>query len=66
MNFTIHFINSKNELIKEIKGTTIGHKRILTFPSVEANEIKLSLNRQKGETRLAEIEVYLIDSSLAE
>ena len=64
--FTIRLLNAKHELIKEISGTTIGHKRILTFPAVEANFIGLSVDEQKGTTDISEIGAYLLDENLIE
>lgn len=66
IRFTIRLMNSKHELIKEINGTTIGHKRIITFPIKEASIIGLSINEQKGVTNISEIEAYLIDDNLIE
>ncbi|MEP7230808.1 MAG: alpha-L-fucosidase [Ginsengibacter sp.] len=66
IQFTIKLLNSKYEMIKEINGTTIGHKRILTFPAVEASHVVLSIEKQKEATGISEIETYLIDESLTE
>src|SRR3989337_353341 len=38
-NFSLLLMNKKHELLKEIKGTTIGNKRIITFPSPELSII---------------------------
>ncbi|HNU14100.1 MAG TPA: hypothetical protein PKI55_06525, partial [Chitinophagaceae bacterium] len=59
-------MNKKNELVSEIKGTTIGRKRIITFPATEAGMIGLVIDSQKIPTRIAEIEAYLIDDLLVE
>ncbi len=64
--FTIQLCNKNKEVIKEINGTTIGHKRILTFPETEVNSIKFFVQSQKGATRIGEIESYLIDEKLVE
>jgi len=64
--FKISLINKEQGLIKEISGTTIGHKRIISFPSTEANKIEISIAEQKNSTRISEIEAYLIDEKLIE
>ncbi|MBK9484009.1 MAG: hypothetical protein IPO01_01945 [Chitinophagaceae bacterium] len=53
-------------MIQEIYGTTIGRKRILTFPAVSVNTIELTIEEQKGLTGINEIEAYLIDERLLE
>jgi alpha-L-fucosidase len=64
--FTLLLINSKTEFKKEVHGTTIGNKRILTFSAVNANRIVLKINQQKSVTKISEIEAYLIDERLIE
>jgi alpha-L-fucosidase len=64
--FSIQLRDKNNEVTKEINGTTIGHKRILTFPETEADFITLSINAQKGPTRIGEIKGFLIDEKLIE
>lgn len=50
----------------EIKGTTIGRKRIITFPETEVGIIGLVIDSQKMPTRITEIEAYLINDKLVE
>jgi alpha-L-fucosidase len=64
--FTIHLLDKNKRILKEINGTTIGHKRILTFPETEASSISLSIRSQKEATRIAELESYLVDEKLIE
>jgi alpha-L-fucosidase len=64
--FRLLLMNKKHELIREIKGTTIGRKRILTFPDTAAAIIALAVDEQKGTTAISEIEIYNIDSKLIE
>jgi alpha-L-fucosidase len=64
--FTIHLLDKNKRILKEINGTTIGHKRILTFPETEASSISLSIQSQKEATRIAELESYLVDEKLIE
>lgn len=65
-SFTILLMNTKTQLYKEIKGTTIGNKRILSFPVVDIDQIGLIIGHQKWFTRISEIEAYLIDERLVE
>ncbi len=53
------------QIIKEIKGTTIGHKRILTFPAAEAKFITLTVNDQKAPTRISEMKIYSINERIS-
>jgi alpha-L-fucosidase len=55
-----------DKVIKEIEGTTIGRKRIITFPTVNVNDISLEIESQKDATHIEEIEAYLIDDQLVE
>lgn len=64
--FTIQLLDKNHEIIRKIDGTTIGHKRILTFPETEANFIDLSVNQQKGFTKISEMKAYLVDEKLIE
>jgi alpha-L-fucosidase len=64
--FTIQLLNKDHDPIKEIDGTTIGHKRILTFPETEAYFINLSIGEQKGFTKIYGMETYRIDEGLVE
>jgi alpha-L-fucosidase len=64
--FRLLLMNKKHELIREIKGTTIGRKRILTFPETEAAIIGLVVDEQKAPTAISEIEIYHIDPKLIE
>ncbi|MEO6456369.1 MAG: alpha-L-fucosidase [Ginsengibacter sp.] len=64
--FYLLLMNKKHEILRKIEGTTIGHKRIITFPATEAAIIGLAIDEQKGSTSVSEIEAYLIDESLIE
>lgn len=64
--FKLLLFNKKSELIKEIHGTTIGRKRIITFPAIDINTIELTIEGEKDETVINEIEGYLIDENLIE
>ena len=65
-SFRVLLMDKNNSLVKEVSGTTIGRKRIITFPSVEVQSIGLAIDEMKTNPRIAEIEVYHIDESLVE
>ena len=46
--------------------TTIGNKRIITFPALNISIIGLSIRDQRKPTAISEIEAYLIDDNLIE
>ena len=64
--FTIKLYDKTSELINEISGTTIGHKRILTFPEQEVSSIHFSVDKQKEPTKISSIKTYLVDDKLIE
>ena len=62
--FRIRLMDAENHLLKEITGSTIGRKRILTFPTTSVSIIALSTEAQKSAAQISEIEAYLIDEHL--
>jgi alpha-L-fucosidase len=64
--YQLLLFNKKEELVKEIHGTTIGRKRILTFPMVDISTIEITIEGQKNATTISEMEAYLIDENLIE
>lgn len=64
--FKLLLFNGKDELVKEIYGTTIGKKRIFTFPAIAVNTIELTIEAQKDTTGISGMEAYLIDEKLVE
>ena len=64
--FKLLLFNSKDELVKEMYGTTIGKKRMITFPAISINTVELTIEAQNHSTRISEIEAYLIDEKLIE
>jgi alpha-L-fucosidase len=65
--FKIVFSNNEGKVMKEFNGTTIGRKRIITFPTVEnVSNISLIIEEQKKPTVISEIEVYSINEKLVE
>ena len=64
-SFTISF--KKNGVkVKTINGTTIGKKRILTFPAIDADSFTVMVNDAKAAPLISEIAAYKIDDSLVE
>ena len=66
IQFHLELKNEKGENIRSIEGNTIGHKRILTFPTTRASAIVLEIKAQKSPTSLAEIELYDLPGNLLE
>ncbi len=64
--FTLFLMNEKKELVRTVEGTTIGRKRIMSFPPTNVLRIGLSIVDQLGTTRISEMEAYLIDEKLVE
>jgi alpha-L-fucosidase len=64
--FKLLLFNNKDEIVKEIRGTTIGNKRILTFPALDINKIEITILDQDGPTAISEIAAYNIDDDLVE
>jgi len=54
------------DVVKEIRVSTVGHKRIVTFPAEEVSAIRFVINDAKGSPLLSEIETYLINENLIE
>ncbi|MFL9482476.1 alpha-L-fucosidase [Chitinophagaceae bacterium LWZ2-11] len=59
-------LSSNGEALRTISITTIGKKRIITFPTVEATELSAVVIDAKGKPRLKDVEAYLIDEKLIE
>jgi alpha-L-fucosidase len=62
----IQFYNLKGDLVREVEATTIGHNRLLTFPSVSASELKIRILESKSEAKFSEIAAYSIIETLVE
>lgn len=58
-------VNGTQE-VKEIPFTTIGRKRILTFPSQTVTAVRLLIEDAKGTPVLSEVGAYLINENLIE
>ncbi len=59
-------LKNKNEQVIEIKGTTIGRKRIITFPAVEADAFYIKITDAKADPLISEIAAYKIENGLIE
>lgn len=64
--FTLQFFDAEGKLMHTENGTTIGQKRIITFPSIVASRVVLQINAQDMPTQLATMQAFLIDESLIE
>ena len=62
--FDITLYDESNVLLKTITGTTIGNKRIITFPSVPIKKIILQILEEKKPTKISEIKVFFINEKL--
>jgi len=65
-NFRINLKDDKGAILKEIKATTIGRNRILSFPSVNAKSIEVLIDGSKETPLISELAAYHIDESLIE
>jgi alpha-L-fucosidase len=53
-------------MVEKIKGTTIGRKRILTFPEQKVTSVTLSIMDAKGMAEISEMAAYLINPAQIE
>ncbi len=65
-NFKLSLMNEKYEITREIRGSTIGNKKIITFPITSISIIELSIIDQNKATAISEMGSYLIDENLIE
>ncbi len=64
-SFTILF-NDGKEKVGEVGGTTVGRKRIITFPAESFDSFTIIINSAKAPPLLSEVAAYLIDERLVE
>lgn len=64
-SFTIQFLN-KGQLASQLNATTIGNKRILTFETTSADEIKIIITNAKATPLISDVAVYNIAQNLIE
>ena len=55
-----------NKVIKEIPGTSVGRKRILTFPATTITSFKVYLVDAQGNDNVSGVAAYLIDEGLVD
>ena len=63
--FKIVFRNGKNET-GSLSGTTIGRKRIISFPAKEITSFDIIFTKAKATPLISEVAAYLIDEKLVE
>jgi alpha-L-fucosidase len=59
-------ISSNGQVLQQLSFTTVGHKRIITFPATEATEITIAVTKSKTIPKFSSVEAYLIEESLIE
>ena len=64
-SFEIRIVKGDTSL-KTISGTTVGRKRILTFPRLEATGFSIRITDAKDIPQLSEVGAYLINEKLVE
>ena len=64
--FEITIETANGTVVRTVGGTTIGRKRILTFPTVTANSVTLKIKETTGNVNISEVEAYKISEELLE
>ena len=64
-SFKILLFNNDKQ-VDEVKGTTIGRKRILTFPVQTITSFKVILHDRFGNDNVSGVAAYLVDEKLVE
>ena len=64
-NFRIELFNGDQKL-NTIDGTTVGRKRLLSFPATEVSSFKVYMNDKNGGDNIRAVTAYLIDEKLIE
>jgi alpha-L-fucosidase len=64
--FKVTIVSSDRKTVYETIGTTVGRKRILTFPAADVASIVINVEESKGISRMSEVEAYFIDEKLIE
>ena len=63
--FSIELLDGTN-VLKKINGTTIGRKRIITFPAQNVSAVRFTVTGAKAAPLISEIELFNIDEKLVE
>jgi alpha-L-fucosidase len=64
--FTVEIIDQNGGSTYKLEATTIGHKRILTFPGQMASGIRITITDARAAPLLGEVGIYKIDDALVE
>jgi alpha-L-fucosidase len=59
-------LSNQGIVIKTLNVTTIGHQRIISFPSTSITELSVVINKSKAKPKLLAIEAYAIPENLIE
>lgn len=66
IKFRLLLQDKNGTTIKELTGTTVGRKRILSFPSVTASKIQVMIDDAKATPLISEVAAYHINEQLIE
>ena len=64
--FSVRLYDANKQLIHTVEGTTVGRKRILTFPRVRVASMALVIEDARPGAALSEMEAFLIEEALIE
>src|SRR5436190_1266452 len=64
-NFRIELFNGKKN-VGAVNGTTVGRKRLLTFPATEVSSFKVYMDDKNGGDNIRAVTAYLLDEKLVE
>lgn len=53
-------------IVGEVTGTSVGHKRILTFPKTTITSFRVQLEDARGQDNISGVAAYLLDEQLTE
>jgi alpha-L-fucosidase len=62
--FVLTLYDEQGKKVREVNGSTIGRKRIITFPSTRVQSIECRVTDQRGNVLLAEMKAYKIQDVL--
>ncbi|WP_153798279.1 alpha-L-fucosidase [Foetidibacter luteolus] len=65
ISFTI-LLKKNGETVREVEATTIGRKRILTFPSTVADAVDIVIKETKAKALISHVALYAIAENLVE
>ncbi|XP_075519956.1 alpha-L-fucosidase 1-like [Primulina tabacum] len=57
--FHFNFMNEEGEWEEVTRGTTVGYKRLLLFPSVTCSHLKLEIIRSRGDPLISYVGLYV-------